>query len=224
MKIIKPSFEIMFPEDFEKGDILQRIERIARTCYKSEAHITEGSAEKLVRSLVKRGHFPMLDHHSISVKIVCDRGVSHEIVRHRIAAYAQESTRYCNYSKDKFGNHLTFIKPCFFPDMPTGEWELVEWPKYDFNEAEEAWFSEMKYSEERYLKMIKAGSSPQEARDVLPNSLKTEIVCTLDLTAWRHFFKLRTATAAHPQMREIAVPMLEKFRELVPIVFEEVAE
>jgi thymidylate synthase (FAD) len=231
LRVIEPSFEIIHPDPEHQlvgQEMLVRLEEIARTCYKSEDKITEGSAEKLVKALVKRKHFPMLDHFSITVRIICDRGVTHEIVRHRIAAYAQESTRFCNYSKEKYGDHLTFIKPCFFPDIPTGEFNNASDVCLESNDqlGRDAWLwlMAMENAEHYYLELIKEGASPGEARSVLPNSLKTEIVCTLDITAWRHFFTLRTASGAHAQMREITQPMLRKFRELFPIVFDGVGK
>jgi thymidylate synthase (FAD) len=112
MKIINSSCEILTP--INRNNILQSIEIAGRTCYKSEDKITEDSASKFVRMLISRGHEAMIEHNSLTVKFICDRGVSHEIVRHRIASYAQESTRYCNYSNDKFGNEITVIKPCFY--------------------------------------------------------------------------------------------------------------
>ena len=141
------------------------------------------------------------------MRIICDRGVSHEIVRHRIASYSQESTRYCNYSKEKFGNELTFIKPLFW-DENTTEYRL--------------WCESMKQIEDSYIQLIDLGASPQEARSVLPNSLKTEIVVTMNLREWRHFLKLRTSSRAHPQMREVACLILNEFHNQIPIIFEDI--
>lgn len=204
MIIIKPGFEILTP--INGIEILKLIERAGRTCYKSEDKITEESAKEFLAKLIKNGHEAMIEHYNITVKVICDRGVSHEIVRHRLASYAQESTRYCNYSKEKFGEQITFIQPCF-------------WDEY--SELYEIWEKQMYWIEQCYLDLIgHGGASPQEARSVLPNSLKTEIVITMNLREWRHFFKLRTASAAHPQMREIAIPMLEEFKKLIPVVFD----
>ena len=221
MRIIEPSFEIMFKETLH--NFTKKLERIARTCYKSEDKISEDTDLRLIKTLLGRKHYPMFDHVTVSVRVICDRGVAHEIVRHRIAAYAQESTRFCNYSKDKFGGHITFIKPCFFPEIICG----IADPKYlsiDKPPKTKAamWTHQMYWCEKTYLKMIEEGCKPEEARSVLPNSLKTEIVMTLDLTAWRHFFTLRTAKAAHPQMREITVPLLEKFKTLIPLIFDDI--
>jgi len=204
MKTIKPSYEIL--TKIHRGEILKSIEVAGRTCYKSEDKITEDSASKFVKMLINKGHEAMIEHQSISVKFVCDRGVTHEMVRHRIASFAQESTRYCNYSKDKFGNELTFIEPCFFEKNP-----------YDRNM--ELWTQAMISAEQYYLEMIDNGATPQEARSVLPNSLKTEIIVTANLREWRHYFKLRTASVAHPQIREVSIPLLKELQEILPEVF-----
>lgn len=204
MRIIDPY--ICIEEPLNGEEILRKIERIGRVCYKSEEKITEESAKEFVKNLIKRGHESVIEHVQISVRIVCDRGVSHEIVRHRLASYSQESTRYCNYSQDKFKGQLTFIRPLF--------WE-------EGSEAYMLWESAMKYAEEQYLALISAGATPQEARSVLPNSLKTEIVVTMNLREWRHFLRMRTATAAHPQMRQIANLISNELSRNVPIVFDE---
>ncbi len=206
LKIIEPSFYIEDKIDSQK--ILALIERAGRTCYKSESNISDGSAEKFIANIIKKGHESVLEHEKITVRIICDRGVSHEIVRHRIASFSQESTRYCNYSKDKFGNELTFIKPCFWnEDSDEDKNYFAEWKK------------SMEFAEKQYNTLIKMGAKPQEARTVLPNSIKTEIVVTMNLREWRHFFRLRTDFAAHPQIREIALGILKEFKELLPSVF-----
>ncbi|MCL2605493.1 MAG: FAD-dependent thymidylate synthase [Defluviitaleaceae bacterium] len=205
MKIIPPSFEIVGSPD--GAEILKNIERAGRTCYKSEDLITEDSAETFVRRILKRGHESVIEHDKATVKIICDRGVTHEIVRHRIASYSQESTRYCNYAKDKFGNELTFIRPFFWAEDER---------KY------EVWRETMQKIEDAYMELLTLGATPEEARSILPNSLKTEIIVTMNLRSWRHFFKLRTDAASHPQMREVARPLLDVFKRLVPVVFEDI--
>lgn len=205
MKVIKPSFEILTPIDREA--VLKHLETVARTCYKSEDKITEQSAPKMVKGLIKSHHTAMIEHFSVSVKMIVDRGVSHEIVRHRIASYAQESTRYCNYSQGKFGNEITVIKPLFF-DEGTPEYII--------------WEESCMQAEKAYNELIEMGCSPQEARSVLPNSLKTEIVVTMNLREWIHFFNLRalgTTGAPHPQMKEIAMMVLEEFSNQLPEIF-----
>ena len=217
MKIIKAGYEIITPINREV--ILKRIEEVGRVCYKSEDKITTESAPKFVKMLIERGHEAMIEHCSFSVKFICDRGVSHEIVRHRIASFAQESTRYCNYSADKFGNEITVIDPCFWEYEPDGSDEASN-QMYKFND----WQMACEYAEKTYFKLLKRGAAPQEARSVLPGSLKTEIVVTMNLREWRHFFKLRTANTAHPQMREITMPLLNELKEKLPEIFEDIAE
>ena len=204
MKIVNASFELRTP--LNGMEILKHIERIGRVCYKSEDRITDDSAPAFVRMLIERGHEAMIEHYSFSVKFICDRGVSHEIVRHRLASFAQESTRYCNYAKDGFGKEIVVIKPFFFDDEPS------------FG----AWYNNCIRAEDYYMYLINEGASPQEARSVLPNSLKTEIVMTANLREWRHFLRLRTSQAAHPQMREIAVPLLKTLKEQIPVVFDDI--
>ena len=212
MKIIKASVEFMEPVD--GAEILRKIERIGRVCYKSEDKIEGGSAERFVRGIIKSGHESVIEHQSISVKVICDRGVSHEIVRHRLASYSQESTRYCNYTSDKFGGEITFI------DIATGF-------KYDLNNETDQrkwwlWYEAMGCAEYYYNQMIDAGAKPEEARSVLPNSTKTEIVMTMNLREWRHFLRLRNSPAAHPQIREVSDMILEKFHAEIPVVFDDI--
>lgn len=207
MKIINASYHIETPID--GAEILKRIEKAGRTCYKSEDRITDESAENFVRMLMERGHESVLEHESITVRFVCDRGVSHETVRHRIASFSQESTRYCNYSGNRFGNQITFIKPCFLEEGTDGY---------------KLWKQAMFIAEKEYFALLNWGCTPQEARSVLPNSIKTEIVMTANLREWRHFLKLRTAKAAHPQMRELTVPLLEELQRQIPVVFDDIKE
>lgn len=219
MKIIKPSFEILTPLDRES--VYKHLELIARTCYKSEDKITDESAPKMVKGLIKSQHLAMIEHYSVSVKFFCDRGVTHEMVRHRVASYAQESTRYCNYSGDKFGGEVTYI------DLKGG---IEEDPKMRSLDPEtifaiyEEWLCACEDAERHYNRMIELGASPQIARSVLNNSTKTEIVITMNLREWIHFFNLRavgTTGAPHPQMRESTFPVLEAFAEAFPEVFGE---
>ena len=205
MRIVKAGYEIL--DTLNGSEILNKIERIARVCYKSEDKITEGSAETMVKALIKRGHEAMLEHYSFSVKFIVDRGVSHELVRHRLVSFAQESTRYCNYGSKE--GEITVIEPCF-------------WRKgsIEYNE----WFSACEMAESYYLSLFSLNATPQEARDVLPTSTKTEIVVTANLREWRHFFKLRAVGVTgkpHPQMLEVAVPLLKEVREKIPVVFDD---
>jgi thymidylate synthase (FAD) len=205
MKVIQASHEILDEVDGHK--ILSSIERYGRVCYKSESKITDSSSQEFVRRILCSGHESVIEHEKVSVRIICDRGVSHEIVRHRIASYSQESTRYCNYSNEKFGKELTLIKPYFWDEEP---------------EKYAVWEFAMKCIEDNYNKLIEMGASPQEARSILPNSLKTEIIVSMNLRSWRHFFKLRTSSNAHPQMREVAIPLLHDMQKLIPIIFDDI--
>ena len=207
MQVIKPSIEIIDREDYEK--IVKKIERIGRVCYKSEGKITEDSAEKFIKGLLTRQHESVIEHENVTVRFVCDRGVTHEIVRHRIASYSQESTRYCNYSGDKFDNQITVI------DLASGfQYDLS---KENDKAKYEVWTKAMENAEQSYFRMLELGATPQEARSVLPNSLKTEIVVTMNLRSWRNFFRLRVDSHAHPQMREVATMLYEEFKKRLPV-------
>ena len=199
MKIIQPSVEV---EEFDAMKMLCKIEQAGRTCYKSEAKITPDSTEKFIRNIIKRGHESVLEHEKISVRIICDRAVTHELVRHRIASYSQESTRYVDYAKE-----LEVIEPCFW--------------KNDLAKME-IWKTAMEDCEKRYQALRGLLATPQEARTILPNSLKTEIVVTMNLRAWRNFFQLRCDKAAHPQIREIAFMILREFVAMLPVVFDDI--
>lgn len=202
MKIINPSVELINPPEYQT--LLSTVELAGRVCYKSEDCIKDGSAEEFIKNIIKRGHESVLEHGSITVKFICDRGVSHELVRHRMASYCQESTRYCNYSGEKFGSEITAIRPCF-------------WPNCDVKYA--IWFDLCSRAEDHYFDLIAAGATPQEARSVLPNSLKTEVIMTANIREWRHFFELRCAPAAHTQMRQIANMAKELFKNKYPVFF-----
>ncbi len=200
MKIVKPSVELLWITK----DPEQQIEVAGRNCYKSEDKITKESAGKFVGMLRKSGHHAMIEHAVASFRIITDRGITHEIVRHRLASYAQESTRYCNYTKDKFGNECSFIQP---PDMNFVQ--TTDW-RYACENAEHS-----------YFKMLENGCTPQIARSVLPNCLKTEIIMMANLREWRHFIKLRGSQAAHPQIRPVAYGVWSILMIHAPNVFED---
>jgi thymidylate synthase (FAD) len=202
MKIVPPEFEILTPLD--PPALLARLERAGRVCYRSEGRITPGTAGPFVRGLIRSGHHSVIEHESLSLRLVCDRGVSHELVRHRLASFSQESTRYVNYGHGPEGRGLVVVKPLFFEEG-SGKYKL--------------WLLAMEAAEEAYLALTEAGASPQEARTVLPNSLKTEIVITANLREWRHILTLRCAPPAHPQMREIMSLVRAEFQGLWPEIF-----
>lgn len=211
MKIIHPSYEILTDISPFGTLELEQIERAARTCYKSEDKITDQaeSAKQLIKKLIENGHEAMLEHSSLTVKFVCDRGISHELVRHRMASFAQESTRYCNYSNEKFGKEITVIKPYYLSEG---------------SKAYTLWNTACFYDELYYFALLNEGLSPQEARCVLPNSLKTEVVITANYREWRHILRLRTDRTAHPQMRELMVPLLKDLYGRIPVIFDDIYE
>ena len=202
MQVVKPGYEILDLENPKR--MLKRIEAAGRTCYKSEHHIKEDSAPGFVRRIAQSGHLSVIEHASISVRFIIDRGVSHELVRHRLAAFSQESTRYANYSHERFGSEITVIRPLFWaPDTPEYR----------------AWHEAMLAAEKGYFALLELGAKPQAARAVLPNSLKTDVVMTANLREWRHVLNLRCSRPAHPQIREIMLPLLDELASLLPEVF-----
>lgn len=206
MRIVKPSYEIL---SLPSREALRILELAGRTCYKSEDKMTPETAEPFIARIVKSGHESVIEHASATVRFVCDRGVTHELVRHRLASYSQESTRYANYAKDRFGSEITVIRPCFWREGS---------PEYA------TWLSAMESAEQAYLALIQGGAKPQEARSVLPNSLKTEIVMTANMREWRHVFRLRCDAPAHPQIREVMLPLLGEFHERLPVLFADLHE
>lgn len=215
MRIIKAGFEIMRPQkmdDASRKAIYSAIEQAGRVCYKTEYKIGEDTAEAFIKALVSRGHEAVLEHASLTVRFIVDRGVSHELVRHRLASFAQESTRYCNYAKDQFGSEITVIEPCFWRG---------DGPSYN------VWKKTCEACEKAYFELLEIGDMPQMARDVLPTSTKTEVVMTANIREWRHFFKLRAlgeTGAPHPQMREVALPLLQKMADYLSPLFGDLLE
>jgi len=182
MRIVEPNVVL----EWITPDAEQVIERAGRTCYRSEAAITPESASLFVRKLIANGHESVIEHAVASLRFVHDRGISHELVRHRLVSYSQESTRYCNYSGERFGGEITVIKPPGLDAASDADWRVA-----------------MLQAEASYLRMIERGVKPQIARSVLPTCLKTEIVTTTNLREWRLILKLRTSPNAHPQMRSL---------------------
>lgn len=203
VEIVQPS--VVFEDEVDGEEILRRLERYARVCYKSEDKIGPGTAVKLLTRIIKSGHESVLEHEKITVRVICDRGVTHELVRHRIASYSQESTRYCDYE----AKGVRVIEPIFF----VGEGKEAKY---------QVWLQTMNMIEAAYQKLRELGASPQEARTVLPNSLKTEIIVTFNIREWRHFFRLRCSKGAHPQMRQITIPLLKQFQSRIPLLFDDI--
>jgi len=211
MRLVKPSFEI----EQVTPNPLQLIERAGRTCYKSEDRTTEESAPKFAKMIVSRNHHSVLEHASATVNFIIDRGVSHELVRHRLCAFSQESTRYCNYGK---AGQVSFVIPPWCDIEPGDYADGSELATSD--EATVEWFQAMRACEREYLQLLELGWKPEQARSVLPNSLKTEIVMTANLREWGHVLKLRTDKRAHRQMREVMIPLLAEFRQRIPVIFD----
>lgn len=206
MRIVPASINIETPIDGIK--MLKNIEQAGRICYQSTHKVTNDSYLDYIRMILKKGHHSVVEHESVTVRFINDRGVSHETVRHRLASYSQESTRFCNYSKERFDEEITVVDIKKFMDITSYE----------------VWLEAMASAEKFYFRLIELGNKPQIARSVLPNSLKTEIVMTCNLREWRHFFSLRTADTAHPQMVEVARPLLAAFRRVIPVMFDDVGQ
>ena len=217
MNIIDASYKI---EKLPSQEDMQLIEAAGRVCYKSEEKITDTSFVDFLERIVRKGHESVLEHSMLTVRFICDRGVSHELVRHRLASFSQESTRYCNY-----GGDVTFILPLYLQHGSS----LVEKAGLSDEDMCECWayadwYDAMAYAERAYTNMLKRGKrSAQEARAVLPNSTKTEVVMTANLREWRHILKLRTSKAAHPQMRELMCPLLEELKASIPVIFDDIS-
>lgn len=220
MNIVSPSFLVLDAPD--EADVLSKIERIARVCYKSEGSISECSAVRLVHQLIDSGHEAMIEHCSVSVLLTTDRGVTHEIVRHRVASYAQESTRFCNYTNgNKFSSGISYID--LFEGMRLDP-KVKKMPMQNFAAIYSEWYQACEDAERHYNKMLELGATPQIARSVLNHSTKSEIVMTMNFREWRHFFSLRTAKDAHPSMREIAIPLFRAFKEKYPVLFSDMED
>lgn len=235
MKIIEPSYEILTSLPGKGAYALRDIETAARTCYKSEDKSTNDgvSAIALATRLIKNGHEVPIEFYDITVRFICDRGVSHELVRHRLASFCQESTRYCNYSKDKFGNEITVIEPVSFLKMPEEQKQLVR----DIWESKpgakvgntnniywwySCWYNACKTSEWSYMAMLDEGCQPEIARSVLPTCLKTEVIMKANLREWRHILELRTSERAHPEMRRLMIPLLCELHGRIPVIFDDI--
>lgn len=213
MKIVPQCYEILTDISPYATYELEQIEKAARTCYQSEDKITEQaeSAKKLIANLINKGHEAMLEHSLLSVKFTCDRAIANELVRHRIASFAQESTRYCNYTKGKFDGQLTFINPGF-EDSDDGGYKYALWRQC------------CEHAEDVYRELIRNDVRPEIARAVLPLSLKTELVVTANYREWRHIFALRTSPYAHPQLRRLMNELLIEVHERISVIFDDFFE
>lgn len=207
MNIIKPSFEILTPLN---RDMLKHIEIAGRTCYKSECNITDDSSSKFVQRLNEIKHESVLEHCSVTVKFIHSRSFLAQITRHRLMSFSVESQRFCSYNKDKFDNQITVIQPVWRNQRP-----------YSFNGCYDEWCDSMRDAESCYFRLLNKGLKPQEARGVLPNDTKTEIVMTGNLRNWKHIFRLRTDSHADPEMRRLMIPLEQEFKKVLPEIFGE---
>jgi thymidylate synthase (FAD) len=237
MKIVRPYAKIMEPE--ELGQALRRIEFAARVSHRSEDMQTEVSAEKFIRAVVLgHGDWSVVEHVSTSVEMLVDRGITHEIVRHRIASYTQESTRFVNYAK-KMPPSFIYPKPEVECEWCLDEGEAPEsfsdiserhhdpWlhgKHYPFSKCpyEPSWLCAIQSAEDEYRNLLDLKWRPQEARSVFPNALSSKIIVTMNLRSWRQFFLMRTSKEAHPQMRQVTIPLLAEFKKLVPVLYEDI--
>ena len=204
MKIVDPWIQV---EEYDSVKIMKNIERACRTCYRSEGNITEDSYKKLITNCINRGHESVLEHEKITIRLTCDIGVYKDLTRHRMASFAIESTRFCNYSKGKYGNELTFMRPS---NMEEG------------SEIYNIWYKTMEMIEKSYLEMAEKGAKADQLRMMLPHSTKADVIMTANIREWRHIFKLRCAPAAHPSVQEIMIMLLNEFRKKIPVLFDDI--
>lgn len=216
MKIIDPIIEV---EKYDGIQIMKNIERACRTCYRSEGKTTEDSYKNLLQNCINRGHQSVLEHEKISVRMTCDLGVYKDLTRHRIASFSIESTRYCNYSKDKFGNELKFIRPVFYTDT----WKDKNYDGEAMSDEElksYIWYVTMEDIEDAYNRMSSIdGTVPDELRMMLPHSIAAEVCMTCNIREWLHVLSLRTTNHVHPSIQQLLIPLLLKFKEDMPEIF-----
>lgn len=215
MKIIEPKIWV---EQYDPVKIMRNLERACRTCYRSENLITEESYKNLLKNCINRGHESILEHEKITIRMVCDVGVYKDLTRHRFGSFSIESTRYCNYGKDKFENEIKFIKPVFYVDSWMG--------KNDELTTEECislhWYETMNHIEEAYMLMSEDKATPDQMRMILPHSTAAEVTMTANIREWRHILDLRTKKMTHPAIRQLLIPLLLKFQYTMPELFGEI--
>lgn len=232
MKLIKQYSEILTKIDGD--EIIKNIANIARTCYKSEANSSKEKDEALVKRLIESKHEAMLEFADVTVKFTTSIGITREIIRHRLSSFANESTRYCNYNKDKFNNEITFIIPSYL-DIPEGNYIYWDGDWVDMNKMKiqlpadgkdviSNWLFALNHAETTYRILSNKGWKAEQAREVLPMGTKSELCMKANLREWRHFFKLRCSKAAHPDIRVLALNLLKQFHEQIPIVFDDLYE
>lgn len=204
MIVVNPKIEV---EQYDGVQIMKNIERACRTCYRSEGLITEDSYKRLLKNCINRRHESVLEHEKITVRMICDIGVYKDLTRHRFGSFSIESTRYCNYGNDKFNNQIKFIKPCNIEENSSGY---------------ALWYSTLVTIEEAYKTMSEIRMSPDQMRMILPHSTAAEVTMTANIREWRHILDLRTKKMTHPAIRQLLIPLLLKFKEDMPELFEEI--
>lgn len=204
MIIVNQKAEII--DEIDESRIMKKLEAIGRVCYRSENQIKEGSDSKFIANIIKSGHESVIEHESITVRFITTRAIANQLVRHRLASFSQESTRYCNYTKDKFENSITCINP-----------QLSK-------QQEDIWALGQLLAEEKYFHLINLGAKPEEARGVLTLDLKTELIMTANLREWRHIIKQRTSKAADPQIRKLVGDLAEQLIEKLPVIFSDLKQ
>lgn len=218
MKIIDPK---LYVEEFNGRTVMRNIERACRTCYRSEGLMTDDSYKKLLSNCINRGHESVLEHEKITIKMICDIGVYKDLTRHRFGSFSIESTRYCNYGKDKFDNEIKFIKPVFYKESWTDK--NYEGSGMDIDEEKsKIWYDTMENIEDSYMNMAKLGCTPDEMRMILPHSTAAEVTMTANIREWRHILDLRTKKMTHPAIRQLMIPLLLKFQYMMPELFDEI--
>lgn len=219
MKIIDPNIQV---EEYNPIKIMKNIERACRTCYRSEGLITDESYKSLIKNCINRGHESVLEHEKITIRMTCDIGVYKDLTRHRAGtAFSIESTRWCNYGKDKFDNEIKFIKPIFYKES----WELANYEGSTMDEDEYKsylWYDCMEDIENKYMAMSNAGCKPDELRMILPHSTAAQVTMTCNIREWRHILSLRCAPMTHPAIRQLLIPLLLKFKEDMPELFNDI--
>ena len=200
MRIVEPWIKV---EKIDGKKIMKRIERACRTCYRSEGKITEDSYKKLLTNCITRGHESVLEHEKVTVRIYSDVGSYKDLTRHRFASFSVESTRYCSYDKDKYGNEISFIDPVYIED----------------EKVYEVWKKTMQDIENSYLEMKKLGATTDMCRNILPHSTAAEYTMTANIREWKHIFELRANNHVHPAIRQVMIPLLKYFKEQMPDIF-----
>lgn len=203
MRIVEPWIKV---EKIDGKQIMKRIERACRTCYRSEGKITEDSYKKLIKNCITSGHESVLEHEKVTVRIYSDIGSYKDLTRHRFASFSVESTRYCSYDKDKYGNEIAIMNPMYIEDK----------------EVYEVWKKTMEEMEKGYMEMKRLGASTDMCREVLPHSTAGEYTMTANIREWKHILKLRTNKRVHPSIRQVLIPLLKYFKEQMPEIFDDV--